>query len=157
MENKTVSILSTRPLDADTLQNLPDNFQIDIVSFIETKNIVDAFIEQEIITTAEQKQTIVFTSMNAAEAVVAILQKNKLQPDWNNMRKNVPAIKAVKQKLSDMNQCSLFQSIYTAGNFNNTELIQKVVNNMAAKMRTQHQPGCYYIEAINDFIAVTAN
>ncbi|MBA4198666.1 MAG: hypothetical protein C0459_14045 [Chitinophaga sp.] len=82
MENKTVSILSTRPLDADTLQNLPDNFQIDIVSFIETKNIVDAFIEQEIITTAEQKQTIVFTSMNAAEAVVAILQKNKLQPDW---------------------------------------------------------------------------
>jgi len=77
--------------------------------------------------------------------------------DWNDMRKNVPAIKAVKQKLSDMNQCSLFQSIYTAGDFNNTAIIQKVVNNMAAKMRTQHQPGCYYIEAINDFIAVTAN
>jgi len=75
MENKTVSILSTRPLDANTLKNLPDNFQIDIVSFIETTNIVDAFIEQKILTTARQKQTIVFTSMNAAEAVVEILQK----------------------------------------------------------------------------------
>ncbi|MBA4198668.1 MAG: glutamyl-tRNA reductase [Chitinophaga sp.] len=90
-----------------------------------------------------------------AKAIIALHMQEFT--DWNNMRKNVPAIKAVKQKLSDMNQCSLFQSIYTAGNFNNTELIQKVVNNMAAKMRTQHQPGCYYIEAINDFIAVTAN
>jgi glutamyl-tRNA reductase len=78
--------------------------------------------------------------------------------DWNNMRKNVPAIKAVKQKLNDMNQCKLFLSVYNSPtNFNNPEVIQKVVNNMAAKMRLQHQPGCYYIEAINDFITVAAN
>jgi glutamyl-tRNA reductase len=31
--------------------------------------------------------------------------------------------------------------------------IQKVINGMAVKMRTQNQCGCNYIEAINEFIA----
>jgi len=75
--------------------------------------------------------------------------------EWYTMRRNVPALKAVKQKLLDMQQCNLFLSVSDGCAFKDnagTASIQKVVNNMAVKMRTQHQPGCYYIEAINDFI-----
>jgi glutamyl-tRNA reductase len=31
--------------------------------------------------------------------------------------------------------------------------IQRVLNGMASKMRRENQRGCYYIEAINEFIA----
>jgi glutamyl-tRNA reductase len=37
------------------------------------------------------------------------------------------------------------------------EKIQKVLNGMAVKMRTQNQRGCYYLEAINEFIATGTN
>jgi glutamyl-tRNA reductase len=73
------------------------------------------------------------------------------------MRKNVPYIKAVKQKLHDMQKCELYQSMYThyttaTISAPNQVAIQKVIKNMAAKMKHQYQPGCSYIEAINDFI-----
>jgi uroporphyrinogen-III synthase len=82
MENNFFSILSTRPLDARSLTAVPDNFQIDIASFIETKNIVDDIIEQKIISLAKQNAIVVFTSMNAAEAVLKVLEKNHLQAAW---------------------------------------------------------------------------
>jgi glutamyl-tRNA reductase len=71
--------------------------------------------------------------------------------EWFGTRVHVPVLKAVKQKLHDMQSCSMFLSAtqcttYTAEN------IQKVVNTVAVKMRSQHQPGCYYIEAINEFM-----
>ncbi len=82
--------------------------------------------------------------------------------EWYNMRKNVPALKAVKQKLIEMQQCNLFLSVHPQYNPEvnkdpNTDYIQKTISNMALKMRSQHQPGCYYIEAINDFITCTVN
>jgi len=93
----------------------------------------------------------------------AIIEEHTAEfTDWYNMRKNVPALKAVKQKLIEMQQCNLFLAVQT--NFNeeavtnsNTSHIQKTISNMALKMRKQHQPGCYYIEAINDFITCTVN
>jgi len=80
---------------------------------------------------------------------------------WYSMRKNVPVLKAVKQKLIDMHQCNLFLTAYPnvgkpAQNYS-SDTIQKVINNMALKMRQQHQPGCNYIEAINDFITSSVN
>ena len=78
--------------------------------------------------------------------------------EWFSMRKNVPVLKAVKQKLIDMHQCNLFLSAYPQPAQNhNSATIQKVINNMALKMRQQHQPGCNYIEAINDFITSNVN
>ena len=84
--------------------------------------------------------------------------------EWNDMRKNVPFIKAVKQKLHDMHSCELYLSSNTAYTSDTTSLspvnvnaIQKVIKNMAVKMRTKHQPGCSYIEAINDFITAHRN
>lgn len=81
--------------------------------------------------------------------------------DWYDMRKHVPVLKAVKQKLIDMHHCNLFMSLHTnirqCPYNSDPEAIQKVINNMALKMRRQHQPGCNYIEAINDFITGRAN
>jgi glutamyl-tRNA reductase len=37
------------------------------------------------------------------------------------------------------------------------ENIQKVINNMAVKMRHQHQPGCQCIEAMNNFMTIAAH
>ena len=71
------------------------------------------------------------------------------------MRKNAPALNAIKTKL---NEISVKQEIPST---NNTgvcplvkieEKIQRVVNSMAQKMRSQSQPGCHYIEAINEFM-----
>lgn len=84
--------------------------------------------------------------------------------EWNDMRKNVPFIKAVKQKLHDMHNCELYLSSHTTYTSDTTSLtpvnvhvIQKVIKNMAVKMRSKHQPGCSYIEAINDFITTHRN
>jgi glutamyl-tRNA reductase len=73
--------------------------------------------------------------------------------EWLSMRKHVPVLKAVKQKLHDMHSCSLFP-LSNPGSLVNQDAIQKVVNTVAVKMRNQHQPGCYYIEAINDFMTI---
>lgn len=82
--------------------------------------------------------------------------------EWIDMRRNVPVLKAVKQKLIDMHGCNMFVAAvhrsYGADiNVNHSsETIQKVINNMAIKMKDQHKPGCNYIEAINDFITSRA-
>ncbi len=94
-----------------------------------------------------------------------IIAAHKLEfLEWSDMRKNVPYIKAVKQKLHDMHYCDLYLSSYsttltttTTSNFVNQLAIQKVIKNMAVKMRQQNQPGCCYIEAINDFITTHRN
>lgn len=91
----------------------------------------------------------------------AILQEYMCEfVEWYNMRKHVPVLKAVKQKLIDMHQCNLFMALHTDLKecpYSNPDAIQKVINNMALKMRDCHQPGCNYIEAINDFIGGRAN
>jgi glutamyl-tRNA reductase len=72
--------------------------------------------------------------------------------EWYKMRKNVPVLKAVKSKLKEIHTSPLFFSL-SNGQFSPDERIQRVINGMASKMREQNQKGCYYIEAINEFIA----
>jgi glutamyl-tRNA reductase len=82
--------------------------------------------------------------------------------EWHEMRKNVPVIKAVKDKLHAMHHCNLFIS-YSAtlspvvAKNNPEEKIQKVINGMAIKMRLQNHRGCNFIEAINEYIATGTN
>ncbi|UEG48982.1 glutamyl-tRNA reductase [Ferruginibacter lapsinanis] len=83
--------------------------------------------------------------------------------DWHQMRKNVPVLKAVKNKLQQMHNCGLY--IAAKAQQNNScdistapeQKIQKVIDGMAVKMRNHATYGCHYIEAINDFIAPTAS
>src|SRR4030095_772703 len=72
--------------------------------------------------------------------------------EWYKMRKNVPVLKAVKSKLKEIHTSPLFFSL-SNDQFSPDERIQRVINGMASKMREQNQKGCYYIEAINEFIA----
>ncbi len=81
---------------------------------------------------------------------------------WHGMRKNVPVLKAVKNKLQEINSCSLYinsfsPAISTDRCIDTEEKIQKVINGMAVKMRSHNQRGCHYIEAINEYIAIGAN
>ena len=70
---------------------------------------------------------------------------------WHHMRRHVPLLKAVKIKLQEMhtNPSCYTISLNTESPHHN---IQKVLNGMALKMRRQNQYGCYYIEAINEFL-----
>ena len=65
--------------------------------------------------------------------------------EWHEMRKHVPVLKAVKNKLQEIH-CNPDQ-----------ERIQKVINGMAVKMRQHNKRGCHYIEAINEFMAPGVN
>jgi len=81
--------------------------------------------------------------------------------EWYYNRKYVPVLLAVKEKLIAMHDCSLYASVYADNEKTlqpaNNSTIQKVINNMAVKMRCTHQPGCNYIQAINDYIGCTTN
>jgi glutamyl-tRNA reductase len=80
--------------------------------------------------------------------------------EWHNMRKNVPVLKAVKNKLFAMHSCQMFISCSATQPIGKTdagEKIQKVINGMAIKMRDQNRHGCQYIEAINEYIATGTN
>ncbi|ULQ51182.1 glutamyl-tRNA reductase [Flavihumibacter fluvii] len=72
--------------------------------------------------------------------------------DWGHMRKQLAVLGVVKLKLEEIHTCTTFTATEDPAN-----RIQKVLNTMAAKMRTQNQRGCHYLEAINDFIAFGAN
>lgn len=77
---------------------------------------------------------------------------------WHQMRRNVPVLKAVKNKLEQMNSGSFFFNNYSSeinkiSPTDTEQKIQKVISGMAVKMRHQNHSGCYYIEAINEFLA----
>jgi glutamyl-tRNA reductase len=81
----------------------------------------------------------------------AIIAEHILEfTDWYEMRKHVPVLKAVKTKLQEIHTGSLYTQVIPD---NNNPKIQQVINGLASKMRKQNQKGCYYIEAINEFIA----
>ncbi len=83
--------------------------------------------------------------------------------EWYDMRKHVPVLKAVKDKLEQIHFCRLDTGAYSTTplvNFTTDKpdaRIQKVITTMAVKMRRQNQRGCQYIEAINDFMATGTN
>ncbi len=81
--------------------------------------------------------------------------------EWHAMRKNVPVIKAVKSKLIEMQECGMFINYSNSHHSTTTTdcntLIQKVISNMAQNMRKENKGGCNFIEAINEFMAISSN
>jgi glutamyl-tRNA reductase len=74
--------------------------------------------------------------------------------EWCDMRKHVPVLRQVKNKLKEIYIEPLLLSDINGPEIAvQEEKIQKVINSLATKMRRNNTPGCYYIEAINDFIA----
>ncbi|MBL7770881.1 MAG: uroporphyrinogen-III synthase [Flavipsychrobacter sp.] len=74
-------LLTTRPLaDATILEAKKRGVEISTLSFIDTAPIHTAEIIEEIQAALLMSTTVVFTSMNAVESVVEIMQDQ--QPDW---------------------------------------------------------------------------
>jgi glutamyl-tRNA reductase len=71
------------------------------------------------------------------------------------MRRNVPVLKQVKIKLQEIHSSPLFEqpTPEILPSASRDQKIQRVLNGMASKMRRENQRGCFYIEAINEFIA----
>jgi uroporphyrinogen-III synthase len=81
MQNN-IDILCTRPLDNKWVKEAKAaGIAIDTLSFIETSSIQTIEVQQEIEQALLLSATIVFTSMNAVEAVAEWQQEQ--QPDWN--------------------------------------------------------------------------
>lgn len=78
---KPVNILCTRPIDQSLINSARSkgNF-IDVLSFIETTPLKTITLQQEIEDALGSAATVVFTSMNAVEAVAAYLDGH--QPQW---------------------------------------------------------------------------
>ncbi|HVX26603.1 MAG TPA: uroporphyrinogen-III synthase [Parafilimonas sp.] len=81
MQKFKASILSTRPIDETLiLEAKSRDILIDTISFIETEAIDSIDVYEEIGNAMLESVTVVFTSMNAVEAVAAHL--HDYTPDW---------------------------------------------------------------------------
>ena len=140
------------------------------------KIIIDLSIPCNVETAAQQLPNITFVNVDGLSKIkdATLHKREKEVPgakaiideqiveflEWHEMRKNIPALKSIKNKLHAMHNCELYISYITRQNdaaytaANADVKIQKVVNGMAIKMRSQNQRGCSYIAAINEFIAI---
>lgn len=91
---------------------------------------------------------------------VSIIEKYIIEfIEWYEERKFVPVLNAIKKQLELIHECSIFKN-YTTNLYGNTinhdeEKVRKLVNGLAVKMKKQNQPGCYYLEALNEYIATS--
>jgi len=80
MQETSITILCTRPLGESLLEEVrQQGIVIDTLSFIETEPILSIEVQQEIELALAKTAVIVFTSMNAVEAVANYMDE---QPDW---------------------------------------------------------------------------
>ncbi|CAN5563922.1 uroporphyrinogen-III synthase [soil metagenome] len=80
MRNKNIHILSTRPVNVALINEAATKgIQVNTISFIDTVAIDTAEVKKTIDEVAAQPSTIIFTSMNAVDAVVHQLNN---KPSW---------------------------------------------------------------------------
>lgn len=144
----------------------------------DSKLIIDLSIPYNVEEAAQQLSHITLVNVDELSKIKdATLEKRKAEipkvkgiiaehisefVEWHEMRQHVPVLKEVKTKLQAMNNCAMYiaytsRQLHHAKEATSGEKIQKVLNGMAVKMRTQNQRGCYYLEAINEFIATGTN
>lgn len=128
-------------------QQLPD---ITLVNVDDLSKLKDATLQKR---KAEVPKARAIIASHAAEFT-----------EWYDMRKHIPVLKAVKDKLQEIHfSCQTDTGTAATPSFINFTAekpearIQKVITTMAVKMRHQNQRGCQYIEAINDFMATGTN
>lgn len=79
--SNSVSILSTRPISEKQVEEARSkNVTIDVLSFIETEPIENIEVQQEIESALLRPAAVVFTSMNAVDAVSQFITDE--QPPW---------------------------------------------------------------------------
>lgn len=97
-------------------------------------------------------ETLQMRKAEVPKAEALIMEHVEEFMDWYEMRKHVPALKQAKDKLQTLQAHSPNGMVCPVTGMHSDEKIQKVINNMAAKMRRQDTVGCIFIDAINDFI-----
>jgi len=82
MQGSKKKILSTRPVKDELIQEAAEkNIQLDIIPLIDTEPVQDIDTQQEVEQIALQYATVVFTSMNAVESLITMLDQQV--PEWN--------------------------------------------------------------------------
>lgn len=82
MQQNKINVLCTRPLPGSLIEAAANaGIEIEVQLFIETESILSVEVQQEIEQASLQSATVVFTSMNAVEAVTVFLDGH--QPDWS--------------------------------------------------------------------------
>lgn len=76
--------------------------------------------------------------------------------DWFSMRQNVPVLKAAKETLINIDEKYFVQNISSSKSTQDV-CVQKIINAMAKRIKTHATPGCDYINAMHDFVAIRAN
>ena len=80
MPKNKIHILSTRPIDKMLVDEAAKfDIELDEISFIKTEAIIDEALAIKIKNLLQQKLTVVFTSMNAVDAVSVFI---KTKPTW---------------------------------------------------------------------------
>ena len=77
--------------------------------------------------------------------------------EWHQMRKNAPALQAIKAMLNEiaiLHDRELNNPLTRCPYIAAEQRIQQVMRGIVGKMRTHNQRGCYYIEAINEYMTV---
>lgn len=84
MRDKPVRLLSTRPLDEAIVERVAsDNILVNSISFINVVKKVTDEVAARLQELSNETATVVFTSMNAVEIVVAMVPENEGMPEWN--------------------------------------------------------------------------
>ena len=84
MKDKSISILSTRPLDEALIaQAAQHNIAIDQETFIEIKKSISVTTFEQIKQLQSKNVSVVFTSMNAVEILIESLNDKSNIPNWN--------------------------------------------------------------------------
>jgi len=100
MEQNSIHILCTRPLNNLLVNDVKAaGITIDEISFIATEPIQTIEVQQEIEQALLLSATVVFTSMNAVDAVAA--WQNEQQPDWSIYSIGTTTHKLVKENFGE--------------------------------------------------------
>ncbi|HYE53242.1 MAG TPA: uroporphyrinogen-III synthase [Chitinophagaceae bacterium] len=82
MQEGTIHILSTRPLDGELVRHAAgQRIVIDTIALIHTETVMNDELRKEVTALSSVPATVVFTSMNAVKAVAALIDNN--HPQWN--------------------------------------------------------------------------
>jgi glutamyl-tRNA reductase len=76
--------------------------------------------------------------------------------DWQQMRRHAPLIKAAKLKMKEMHNNAEFVSTVHGCSKEAEARIQRVINDMASKIRVKNGGACHYFEALNNFMTTGA-
>jgi glutamyl-tRNA reductase len=75
--------------------------------------------------------------------------------EWLSMRNHAPLLKEMKSKLAEIHQSGHTEFNYSGLNGGSAPdyQIQRVINDMAARMRSNSLQGCHYIRALHEFMS----